>query len=171
MFVIRDATEADLPPILDIANHAVLHTTAVWSVVPDTLDVRRAWFAARRDRGFAVLVATDGDGGAVRGFASFGDFRPWDGYLHTVEHSLYVHPDVQGRGVGRALLGALIGRAAALDKHVMVAGIEANNAASLGLHRNLGFAEAGRLREVGRKFDRWLDLVFMQRTLTPADAA
>jgi phosphinothricin acetyltransferase len=99
------------------------------------------------------------------GFASYGDYRPWDGYLHTVEHSIYIHPDAQGRGLGRALLAALIERAEAQGKHVMVAGIEAKNAASIALHRRAGFEEAGQLREVGRKFGRWLDLLFMQKTL------
>jgi phosphinothricin acetyltransferase len=162
---IRDATEADLPAILAITNEAIANTTAVWSIALATLATRRAWFEERRGRGFPVLVATEGDG--VIGFASFGDFRPWDGYLHTVEHSIYVAPAAHGRGAGRALLTALIDRAEALGKHVMVGGIEAGNAASLALHRRAGFEETGRLREVGRKFDRWLDLVFVQKLLGP----
>lgn len=160
---IRDATEADLPAILAITNQAITQTVAVWSIVPATLATRHAWFQDRAARGFPVLVA-EADG-AVIGFASFGDFRPWDGYAHSVEHSLYVAPAAQGRGAGKALLAALIGRATALGKHVMIGGIEAGNAASIGLHRSTGFVEAGTLREVGRKFDRWLDLLFMQKTL------
>jgi phosphinothricin acetyltransferase len=111
MTTIRDATEADLPRILEIANEAIANTTAVWSLAPATPETRKAWLLDRRGRGFPVLVA-DRDG-AVLGFASYGDFRPWDGYLHTVEHSLYVHPEAQGRGVGRALLAALVERAGA----------------------------------------------------------
>jgi L-amino acid N-acyltransferase YncA len=163
MPTIRDATEADLPRILEITNEAIANTTAVWSLVPATLETRRAWLLERRNRGFPVLVAEQG--GAVVGFASYGDFRPWEGYLHTVEHSLYVDPDAQGRGVGRALLAALIERAEAQGKHAMIAGIEADNAASVALHRRAGFEEAGLLREVGRKFGRWLDLLFMQKLL------
>jgi phosphinothricin acetyltransferase len=160
---IRDATEADLPDILAITNQAIIETVAVWTIVPATLESRSAWFHDRRSRGFPVLVAEAE--GAVIGFASFGDFRPWDGYLHSVEHSLYVAPAAQGRGAGRALLAALTGRATAMGKHVMIGGIEAGNAASIGLHRRAGFVEAGTLREVGRKFDRWLDLLFMQKIL------
>lgn len=161
---IRDATEADLPRILEITNQAIANTTAVWSVRPATLDARRTWLLDRQSHGFPVLVADED--GTVFGFASYGDYRPWDGYLHTVEHSIYVHPTAQGRGLGRALLAALIERAHAQGKHVMVAGIAASNAASIALHRRAGFEVAGQLREVGRKLGRWLDLLFMQRTFS-----
>jgi phosphinothricin acetyltransferase len=99
------------------------------------------------------------------GFASFGDFRPFPGYRHTVENSVYVDERHHRLGVGRSLLAALIERATALDKHVMIAGIEAANAASINLHASLGFVEVGRMPEVGCKFGRWLDLVFMQKRL------
>jgi len=161
---IRDADDSDLPRILEITNEAIANTTAVWSLAPATLETRRAWLAERRARGFPVLVAID-QGGALLGFASFGDFRPWEGYLHTVEHSVYVDTRARRRGIGAALVEALIPRAQALGKHVMIAGIEAGNTISIELHRKLGFAETGRLLQVGRKFDRWLDLVFMQRAL------
>lgn len=163
MATIRDATEADLPRILEITNDAIANTTAIWSVAPATLETRRAWLLDRQGRGSPVLVAAEGD--VVLGFASYGDFRPWDGYLHTVEHSLYVYPDAQGRGVGRALLATLIERAEAQGKRAMVAGIEAGNTASVTLHRRVGFEEAGLLREVGHKFGHWLDLLFMQKLL------
>ena len=160
---IRDAIESDLPAILAITNEAIANTTAVWNNTPATLEARTAWMRDRQARGFPVLVATDG--GKVLGFASFGDFRPFEGYLHTVEHSIYVAPEAQGRGVGKALLEALVGRARALGKHVIVGGIEAGNTASIALHARAGFVETGRLPEVGQKFGRWLDLVFMQRML------
>jgi L-amino acid N-acyltransferase len=160
---IRDATEADLPRILAITNEAIANTTAVWSFAPATLEARTVWLRERQARGFPVLVATDG--ATVVGFASFGDFRPWEGYLHSVEHSIYVAPEAQRRGAGAALLAALIGRAEALGKHAMLGGIEAGNTASLALHRRFGFQEVGRLPEVGKKFGRWLDLVFMQKML------
>jgi phosphinothricin acetyltransferase len=166
MPIIRDATEADLPRILAITNAAIAETTASWSFSPVTLEARAAWLAERRGKDFPVLVATDG--ADVLGFASFGEFRPWQGYLHTVEHSIYVATEAQRRGAGAALLAALIGRAEALGKHAMVAGIEAGNEPSLALHRRAGFAEVGRLPEVGWKFGRWLDLVFMQKLLAPA---
>jgi phosphinothricin acetyltransferase len=160
---IRDAAEADLPRILEITNQAILHTTAVWTLAPTTLPARRAWLEERTGRGFPVLVAEQN--GDVLGFASYGDFRPWEGYRHTVEHSVYVHPEAQGRGVGRALLTALLAHAEGRGFHVMVGGIEAGNTASVALHKWAGFEEAGVLREVGRKFGRWLDLLFMQKML------
>ena len=163
MPIIRDATEADLPAILAITNEAIANTTAVWNNTPATLAARTAWMHERQARGFPVLVAAEA--AQVLGFASFGDFRPFEGYLHTVEHSIYVAPEAQGRGVGRALLGELILRARRIGKHVIVAGIEAGNTASITLHERSGFVETGRLPEVGQKFGRWLDLVFMQLTL------
>jgi phosphinothricin acetyltransferase len=161
--IVRDATSADLPAILAILNEAIAHSTAVWSLAPATLSSRRAWLDERQGRGLPVLVAVDGE--EVLGFASFGDFRPFEGYLHSVEHSVYVAKSARGRGVGQALLEALVERARAMGKHVMIAGIEAGNATSIRLHARLGFVETGRMPEVGRKFDRWLDLVLMQRIL------
>ena len=165
---IRDAREDDLPRILDITNDAILKTTAVWSREPTTLDARRQWLTDRTGRGCPVLVAEAG--GGVVGFASYGDFRPWDGYRHTVEHSIYVDAAARGRGIGSALLSALIARAELAGKHVMVAGIDGENAVSIRLHQRHGFEKTGHLHEVGRKFGRWLDLVFMQRTLGGAAA-
>lgn len=161
--IIRDAYENDLSDILTITNDAILDTTAVWSLSPITLQSRQTWYADRKSKGFPIIVA-DNDGKVV-GFASFGDFRPWEGYIHTVEHSLYVAQDRRHQGIGRSLLQELIQRAIGLQKHVMIGGIEANNIASIELHKSMGFEQVGRLREVGRKFDRWLDLVFMQRLL------
>ncbi len=160
---IRDATEADLPAILAITNDAIQTTTANWNIRPTTLEARTAWYADRRASGFPVLVAEED--GIVRGFASYGPFRAFDGYARTVEHGLYVARDAQRRGHGAGLLSGLIARAEAAGLHVMVAGIEAGNAASLALHARFGFVRVGLMPEVGRKFDRWLDLVLMQRIL------
>ena len=159
---IRDATEDDLPAILAIYNHAILTSNAVYTETPATLDARRAWLAARRAQNFPVLVAEHGD---ILGFASFGEFRPWPGYAATDEHSVFVRQAAQRRGVGTALVQRLIDEARRRDKHVMIAGIDAANAASIAVHRKLGFTEAGVLRQVARKFGRWLDLVLMQRPL------
>ncbi|MBY6262933.1 N-acetyltransferase [Azospirillum sp. 412522] len=160
---VRAATDADLPAILAILNEAILNTTAVWSLTPATLEQRRAWMAERKAKGMPVLVSELD--GAVAGFASYGEFRPWEGYKHTVEHSIYVDASVRGKGVGRALLAALLDDAMRNGKHMMVAGIEAENTASIRLHAGFGFVEAGCLRQVGRKFDRWLDLLFLQKQL------
>jgi phosphinothricin acetyltransferase len=163
MIEVRDAGEDDLPAILAIINDATRNTTAVWSLAETTLEARRSWWQERVAAGFPVLVAAEA--GQVLGFASYGPFRPWEGYLHTVEHSVYVDERARWRGVGRALLAALIDRAADAGKHVMVGGIEASNLASIRLHETLGFTRAGTLLQVGWKFDRWLDLLFMQLML------
>lgn len=157
---IRDAVEADLPGIMDIYNDAVANTTAIWNEAVVDLDNRKAWFAARRERGFPVLVALRGR--QVVGYASYGDWRAFDGYRHTVEHSVYVHKDARGTGTGRKLLKALIDRASFNGVHVMIAGIEAENTASIKLHETLGFRVVGRFSEVGIKFGRWLDLTCME---------
>jgi len=161
---IRDAGEGVLAAILEIYNDAVAHTTAIWNDTLVDLENRRAWLALRRSQGFPVLVAVAGDG-AVVGYAAYGDWRPFDGYRYTVEHSVYVHQARRGAGVGRLLLVALIDRARAAGKHVMVAGIDATNEASIALHEKLGFRRSGLIEQVGRKFDRWLDLVFMDKRL------
>jgi len=160
---IRDARDTDLPEILAIHNDAVLTTTAIWNSTPVDLADRQAWLAARRAAGYPVLVAERD--GLVAGYASFGDWRAWEGYRFTVENSIYIRADQRGHGIGSALLAPLVGAAAALGKHVMVAGIEAGNEASIRLHRRHGFEMAGHFREVGQKFGRWLDLVFLQRSL------
>jgi phosphinothricin acetyltransferase len=161
--LVRPALRTDLPAILAIYNHAVLASTAVWNWHPVDIANREAWLAARLAQDYPVLVADEGRG--ALGYASFGDWRPFDGYLHTVEHSVYVAEDARGRGLGKALVSALAAEAQRLGKHVMLGGIEAGNEASLSLHRSLGFVETARMPEVGRKFERWLDLVFMQKTL------
>lgn len=158
--LIRDAGEADLPAILEIYNDAVIHSTAIWNEIVVDLDNRKAWLAARRARGFPVLAAERD--GMVVGYASYGDWRAFDGYRHTVEHSVYVHQDARGGGIGRALMEALLAYAASAGVHAMIAAIEAGNAPSIALHERLGFFHTGRYRQVGTKFGRWLDLVTMQ---------
>jgi len=163
MLTVRDATLDDAPAMLSIYNHAALNTTAVWTDAPSDLQSRRDWIVVRQQAGFPILVATHD--GAVAGFDSFGDLRPWTGYSHTVENSVYVDPRAHRLGIGRGLMVALIDRATAMRKHAMIAGIEAGNIASVALHASLGFAEVARMPEVGCKFGRWLDLVFMQKQL------
>lgn len=160
---VRDAEDGDLEAVRRIYNDAVAHTTAIWNEALVDLDDRRHWAAARRAAGYPVLVAEID--GTIAGYGSFGDFRAFDGYRHTCEHSVYVDTDFRRRGVARALVIELEARAAACGKHAMIAGIEAGNDASIALHAALGFAEVGRLPQVGRKFERWLDLVFMEKLL------
>lgn len=160
---IRPATEADLPAILAIYNDAVENTTAIWNEKPADLDNRKAWFAERTAKHFPVLVAERD--GAVIGYGSFGDFRPFDGYRVTVEHSVYVAKNARGQGAGETLLSALLAEAKRMNKHNMIGGIDASNTPSLALHVKFGFEEVGRMPGVGEKFGKPLDLVLMQKVL------
>jgi L-amino acid N-acyltransferase len=161
--LLRDAEDADLPAIRDIYNDAVANTTAIWNDNLVDLANRQEWYAARLARGFPVLVA-EADG-QIAGYASYGDWRAFEGFRHTVEHSVYVHRDHRGAGLGRQLMQALVARAEAGGIHVMVACIEAQNSASIRLHEALGFRTAGTFLEVGTKFGRWLDLTCMEKRL------
>lgn len=160
---IRDAGIVDLETITAIYNDAVEHTTAIWNETVVDVDNRAAWLAGRLRQGFPVIVAADDLG--VLGYATFGPWRPHDGYRHTVEHSVYVRGDQRGRGIGKALMHELIDRARDLGMHVMVAAIESGNIGSIALHERLGFVETGRMPQVGAKFGRWLDLTLLQLTL------
>lgn len=161
---IRDAKETDLEAVMVIYNYAVEHTKAIWNEVTVDLENRRAWAAARHAQGYPILVAVDEDE-QVLGYASFGDWRAFEGFRHTVEHSVYVRPDQHRAGIGQALMVALIERARALGKHVMVAGIEAGNQGSIRLHEKLGFKQVAMMPQVGTKFGEWLDLAFLQLQL------
>lgn len=160
---VREAVFADAARILPMYNHAVRETTAIFDTGESDLAGREAWLAKRQGSGFPVVIAEID--GVVSGFASFGEFRAWDGYRFTVEHSIYVAPDRHREGIGRALLIVLIERARAAGKHAMIAGVEASNAGSIALHVAVGFREVGRIPQVAEKFGRWLDLVFLQLLL------
>ena len=163
---IRDAGVDDVPGILAIYNDVIATSTAVYREDPATIDDRRQWFDARLAQGYPILVAVDDSG--IAGFASYGDFRSWPGYRFTVEHTVHIRAGQRGQGVGTRLMQALIERAVAQGKHVMVGGVDADNEASLRFHERLGFVRAARLQQVGFKFGRWLDLVFVQRILDGA---
>lgn len=163
--MIRDATEKDLPAIRDIYNDAVRNTTAIWNEQPVDLANRLAWFNARQAQGYPILVAVEND--EVTGYSSFGDWRPFEGFRYSVEHSVYVRNDQRGKGLGPRLMQVLIERARSAGKYVMVAAIESGNQASIRLHERLGFVTTGQMPQVGIKFGRWLDLTFMQLALNP----
>jgi len=160
---IRVAVRQDLPEILTIYNEVIRNSTAVYSEVEFTPARGESWFDTKAEQGFPFLVACDASG--VAGFGTFGDFRAWPCYQYSVEHSVHVRSDRRSQGIGRALVVELIGRARAANKHVMIAGIDADNAISIGLHRSLGFGQVGHFHEVGFKFGRWLDLVFLELSL------
>lgn len=160
---LRDAEGDDLPQILAIFNEVVANSTAIYFHAPVDLANREAWFEARTAAGYPVTVATLG--AKVIGFGSFGDWRAAPGYAFTVEHTVHVRADSRRQGVGRAIVQDLIKRARAMDKHVILGGIDAANTASLAMHASLGFEPVAQFRQVGRKFDRWLDLTFVQKQL------
>src|SRR3954469_996780 len=136
---IRPATERDIPAITAIYNEVVANSTAVWTEKPDTEADRLAWMKARRALGYPVLVAAEG--ADVRGYGTFGDFRAWPGYRYSVEHSVYIHADHRGHGLGLAIINELVAAATRLGKHVLIAGIDGGNVASIRLHERAGFLE------------------------------
>lgn len=163
---LRSATRADVPAILDIYNDAVLHTTASYDLVPVSLESRQAWFDHKTEQGWPILVAEHA--GQVVGWATFGPFREKAAYAGTVEHSVYVRGGYRGAGIGLQLMERLIAQARQQELHVMVGGIDADNASSIAFHERLGFVQVAHMPQVGYKFDRWLDLVFMQLMLQDA---
>jgi len=160
---IREGTEKDLPAILGIMNDAILHTTSIYDYHPRSAAYVQDWFEKKRQDGLPVIVC-EHQGEAV-GYGSYGIFRPWEAYQHSAEHSVYIREDSRGRGFGGKLLQALIDTARHQGFHTLIAGVDMDNESSRKLHRKFGFVEAGRLREVGFKFDKWLDLVFLQLML------
>ncbi len=160
---VRDAEPDDVPAILRIHNAAITSSTAIWDDEPVDLADRREWLTQRRAAGLPVLVAVVD--GAVAGYASCGPWRPKSGYRHIAEDSVYIADGFRGRGIGSLLLRELISRARDCGLHALVAGIESGNHASIALHERFGFRVVGRMPEVGRKFDSWLDLTLMQLLL------
>ena len=160
--VVRPAVERDLQPVLDIYNDAVLTSTATFDVEPRSMADHRAWCQQFRHP-YVLLVATLA--GEVVGWACLHAFGGKPGYRFSTENSVYVRTDRWRQGIGRVLLEALLERAAASGFHTVIARIAGDNPASVRLHEQLGFEHAGREREVGYKFDRWLDVVVMQKML------
>lgn len=167
---IREATAADIPAIAAIYAHAVLHGTASWELEPpDEAEMARR-FEAVRAAGYPYLVAERA--GRVLGYAYAGAYRPRPAYRATVENSIYIAPDAQGLGVGRALLDALMRDCAARGFRQMIAVIGDGTGASLGsrrLHERAGFRLIGVAEKVGFKHGRWLDQMLMQKELGEAD--
>ncbi|HUB60386.1 MAG TPA: GNAT family N-acetyltransferase [Puia sp.] len=168
MTTIRPARETDLPDILDIYNHVILNTTAVYTYEPHTLAMRKAWYDDKVRDGYPVFVAEDA--GRVIGLSTYGPFRAWPAYKYTVENSVYVAADQRGKGIARLLMTPLIEAARARGYHAIIASVDAANEASLRLHRSFGFEEVAHFREVGYKFGRWLDLKFLELLLPESPA-
>lgn len=161
--ILRSATVNDLEKILEIVNHSILHTTANYNYEIQTLETQKKWFQDKTTHNQPVIVAQIND--TIVGFGSYGQFREKIGYQYTVEHSVYVVDNLIGKGVGSQLLTQLISFAKQQGYHVMIGAIDADNAGSIAFHEKFGFTIAGTIREVGYKFDHWLDLVLMQLIL------
>lgn len=158
--------------ILDIFNDAIVNSTALYDYKPRPAESMVSWFEAKRKGSFPVIGVEDSDG-QLLAFGSYGTFRAWPAFKYSVEHSVYVHKDYRGQGLGNTVMKALIAAARQNDVHAMMGGIDASNAGSIALHERLGFKHVATLPEVGFKFGRWLDLAFYQLLLdtphTPVD--
>jgi phosphinothricin acetyltransferase len=161
--VIRYAQAADIGAILDIYNDAILNTTSVYYYRPHTIEDRLSWYEKKISDGFPVLVFEENN--HVIGFATFGPYRDRPAYKYTVEHSVYVHKDHRGRGVGTRLTMDLIKIANKRGYATMIAGIDSSNEASRAMHGNLGFTNCGTVKRVGYKFGKWLDVTFYESEL------
>jgi len=150
--------------ILEIFNEAIVNSTALYDYQPRARESMAGWFKAKEDGGLPVIGAVDSLGHLL-GFASYGTFRAWPAYKYSVEHSVYVHKDHRGRGIGAGLLQKLIEAAKEHEFHVMVGGIDVTNSASVALHEKLGFVHAGTVRHAAFKFGAWRDLGFYQLLL------
>lgn len=161
--IIRRAQETDLNSILGIYNDAILHTTAIYEYDPfDTVYIAHWW--QQKNAALHPVIVTELDG-QIAGFATYGIFRTRTAYRTTMEHSVYVHPDFRRIGIGRALLRAIEAEARNRGVHVLIGGIDAENETSIRLHEQEGFRKAAHLHEVAFKFNRWLDLVLMEKKL------
>ena len=146
--------------MLEIYNDIIINTTAVWQYDTHTLEMRKEWFKTKKEQGFPVFVAEDNR--TIVGFSTYGPFRVWQGYKHTVENSVYVASNQRGKGIGKLLMAPLIEVAKQQGIHAIVAGIDAENEVSIKLHQQFGFVEVAHFKEVGWKFNKWMDLKFLE---------
>ena len=157
---IRPATFNDVTAILDIVNYSILHTTANYNYDIQTIEVQNKWFEDKQLHHFPVIVAERN--GQVIGYGTYGTFREKIGYQYTVEHSVYVDEKHTGKGIGKLLLQELIQLAKNEGYHTMIGAIDATNFDSIAFHKKFGFTECGIIKEAAFKFNKWLDLLFMQ---------
>ena len=155
--------------ILDIFNHAIVNSTALYDYQPRQPESMISWFKAKEIGNFPIIGAID-ESDRLLGFATYGTFRNWPAYKYSIEHSVYIHPDCRRQGIGFALMQQLILAATEQQYHTMIGGIDMTNTSSIALHEQLGFKHTGTIEHAGFKFGRWLDLGFYQLLLeTPVE--
>ncbi|MBL3658943.1 GNAT family N-acetyltransferase [Fulvivirga sediminis] len=160
---VRTAEKRDVSKILEIVNYEIKNSTVIYDYEERTYDYQLDWYETKRRDDMPVLVAEKDE--EVLGFGTFGIFRPWAAYKHSAEHSIYIHKDSRGLGIGKILMTELINAAEEKGFHTMIAGVDSSNESSIEFHKKFGFKEIGQFKEVGYKFDRWLDLTFLQLLL------
>jgi phosphinothricin acetyltransferase len=158
-YIIRQATISDLPSILEIVNHAILNTTAIYDYDPRSLEAQTVIFETKKAKNFPTFVVEHDH--EIVGFGTYDTFRTKVGYRFTVEHSVYVKEGFAGKGIGQLLMEELISTAKKENYHIMIGVIDASNENSIRFHEKFGFESMGILKEVGFKFDRWLDANLM----------
>jgi Sortase and related acyltransferases len=163
-FQIKPCTEKQLPEILDIFNDAILNSTALYDYKIRTMEMMNAWYADKQKRNYPIVGAFD-ENDSLLGFSTYGQFRVQPAYKYTLEHSVYVHPNMRGFGLGKILLREIIKKAEEQDYHVIVGAIDASNVVSRQLHEKEGFEFCGFIKQSGYKFGKWLDLALYQLTL------
>ena len=151
--------------ILEILNDAITNTTAIFDYKPRSVESMISWFDTKTKNNFPVIGIVDGQN-KLLGFGSYGAFRAWPAYRYTIEHSLYVHKNHRGKGLGKIILSEIIKNATRQDYHCLVAGINSTNQVSIKLHKAFGFEFCGRIKHAGYKFSNWLDLEFYQLLLS-----
>jgi L-amino acid N-acyltransferase len=163
--------------ILEIFNEAIINSTALYDYHPRTLASMVTWFETKQAGNFPVIGIVDATdcqrqtkGQRLLGFASYGQFRAWPAYKYSIEHSVYVHKDFRGQGIGLILMQQLIEIATAQQYHTLIGGVDLTNTASIALHLKLGFKHAGTIEQAGFKFGQWLDLGFYQLLLATPDS-
>lgn len=159
---ILPATVEDLPAINAIYNHYVGHSTCTYQTVPSTAQERRDWFDTHGPEHPVVVLRC---AGKIAGWGSLSRFHPRQAYCHSVEDSVYLHHEHQGKGLGSLLLGELLRLAKTIGHHTVLGGIDADQGASIALHAKFGFEKVSHLKEVGHKHGRWLDVIWMQKML------
>lgn len=161
--MIREATPKDLADILEIYNDAILHTAAVYTYKPDTLENRQNWYKQKMNAGYPILVSEQD--GKVAGFATFSPFRAWPAYKYSIEHSIYVDKGYRKKGIASSLMREIIAIAREREYKMMIAGIDAENEKSIAMHEKFDFVHAGTIKNAGFKFKQWRDLAFYQLEL------